>query len=797
MTNTMIRNYLKIAWRNLVKNRASSFINVGGLAVGMAVAMLIGLWIWDELSFDKYHQNYDKIAIATQNETSGGTINTQATIPLPLDAELRKSYGSDFKHIALCSWTEKHVLNVGDKNISYQGNFMGAEGPEMFTLKMLAGTRSGLKDRSSILVSKSVAEALFGNADAVNKVVKLDNKDSFRISGVYEDLPANTTLHDVAFIGSWDYYINVPDNRRSPTDWGDNSLFMYVQVADNADMQKVSAKIHDIKLNNMAAEDRKYKPVMFLQPMSKWHLYSEFKNGVNTGGAIQYVWLFGIIGMFVLILACINFMNLSTARSEKRAKEVGIRKAIGSVRGQLIYQFFCESMLIAVLAFGFSLIILLLILPFFNQIAGKQLTILWSAPLFWLAGIGFTLFTGIIAGSYPALYLSSFKPDKVLKGTFKTGRFAAMPRKVLVVMQFTVSVVLIIGTVVVFKQVQFAKNRPIGYNRNGLVDIEVTNGDLHKNFTAFTADLYKSGAVTGMAESSSNTAGVNNDRGDVNWKGKDPSLSVYFGQINVSTGYGKTVGWQFVDGRDFNSAFVSDSASIVLNQAAVKYMGLKNPVGEIVHVGKKYMTVIGVIRDMVMESPYDPVKQTIFRISGYPQDHVIIRINPNTSAHDALAKIAAVCKTYSPSVPFSYQFADGEYAAKFATEERVGSLASSFAVLAIFISCLGLFGMASFMAEQRTKEIGVRKVLGATVLGLWGMLSKDFVKLAIISLLIAIPLAYYFMNNWLQHYTYHAGISWWIFAATSVGAILITLATVSYQSVKAAMTNPVKSLKTE
>jgi len=793
----MIKNYLTIAWRNLVKNRASSFINIGGLAVGMAVAMLIGLWIWDELSFDKYHQNYDKIAIVMQSETANGDVSTGATISLPLDAALRKNYGSDFKHIALSSFPEQHVLNVGEKNVAYQGSFMGAEAPEMFTLKILAGKRDGLKDQSSILISQSVATALFGSADAINKVVKLDNKDSFKISGVYEDLPANTTFHDVAFIGPWDYYINVPDNRRSPTDWGDNSLFMYVQVADNADMARVSAKIRDIKLNNMAAEDKKYKPALFLQPMSKWHLYSEFKNGVNVGGAIQYVWLFGIIGIFVLLLACINFMNLSTARSEKRAKEVGIRKAIGSVRGQLIYQFYCESMLIAVLAFVASLVLIVLILPYFNEVADKQLSILWGNPAFWLAGIGFTLFTGLIAGSYPALYLSSFRPGKVLKGTFKTGRFAAMPRKVLVVLQFSVSVVLIIGTIVVFKQVQYARNRPIGYNRSGLVDIEVTNDDLHKNFTALSEDLIKCGAVSQIAESSSPTTGVNNNRGDLNWKGKDPSLSDYFGQVYVSMGYGKTVGWQFVDGRNFDRRFTSDSSAIVLNEAAVKYMGLKNPVGELIQVGKKSLTVIGVIKNMVMESPYDPVKQTIYRIGRGAYDHVLLRINPNSSAHDGLAKIAMVCKTYSPSVPFSYKFVDDEYARKFTTEQRVGSLASGFAVLAIFISCLGLFGMASFMAEQRTKEIGVRKVLGATVFGLWGLLSRDFVKLVLISLLIAIPTAYYFMNNWLQHYTYRAGLSWWIFAATAVGAILITLATVSYQSVKAAMMNPVKSLKTE
>ncbi len=793
----MIKNYFKIAWRNLIKNKASSFINIGGLAVGMAVAMLIGLWIWDELSFDKYHQNYDRVAIAMQHETFNGTINTSAVISLPLDAELRKSYGSDFKHIALSSWTEKHVLNVGDKNISYNGNFMGSEAPEIFSLKMLSGTRNGIKDRSSIMISQSVAKALFGGSDPMNKVVKLDNKDVFKVSGVYEDLPDNTTLHDVAFIGPWEYYINSPGNDRSLTDWGNNSLFLYAQIADNAVMTKVSAKIKDIKLNKMSKEDIKFKPVIFLQPMSKWHLYSEFKNGINTGGGIQYVWLFGIIGTFVLLLACINFMNLSTARSEKRAKEVGIRKAVGSVRGQLIKQFFCESFLVAALAFIFSLLLVWVAMPWFNSVANKQMTILWDNPIFWVAGVSFTVFTGLIAGSYPALYLSSFNPVKVLKGTFKAGRFAAIPRKVLVVIQFTVSVVLIIGTIIVFKQIQFAKNRPVGYSRNGLVNIEVTNDDLHKHFDALRADLLKSGAITEMAESTSSTTGVNNDRGDINWKGKDPSASAFFGYIGVSTEYGKTVGWQFMDGRDFSRKFVSDSLGIVVNETAVKFMGLKNPVGDVVRIGKRDLTIVGVVKNMVMESPYDPVKQTIFHISRDPSEDVIIKINPNVSAHEALSKIEAACKTYSPSVPFTYRFADDEYAKKFATEERIGKLASSFAGLAIFISCLGLFGMASFMAEQRIKEIGVRKVLGASVFGLWRLMSRDFVVLVIISLLIATPVSYYFMHGWLQNYTYRAELSWWVFAVTAASAIIITLLTVSYQSIKAALANPVKSLKTE
>jgi putative ABC transport system permease protein len=793
----MLKNYYKLAWRNITKSKAHSLINITGLSVGMTVSMLIGLWIWNELSFNKYHKNYDRIAAVMQHESYNGTVSTGDAIPLPLDAEIRKSYSGDFKYIAMSSWTESHTLITGDKKISYKGNFMGADAPEIFSLRMIEGSRNGLKEPSSIFISQSAARSLFGIDNPLNRLLSLDGKSTFKVSGVYEDLPYNTTLHDVAFIGPWEYYIHSPGNERSLSDWGDNSLFMYVQVADNADMSKVSAKITNIKLDKMSREDRKFKPAIFLQPMSKWHLYAEFKNGINTGGAIEYVWLFGMIGIFVLLLACINFMNLSTARSEKRAKEIGIRKAVGSLRKQLITQFFCESLLMAALAFALSFFLVWIVLPFFNDVADKKVIIMWSSPFFWVLSISFTLFTGLIAGIYPALYLSSFNPVKVLKGTFKAGRLAAVPRKVLVVIQFTVSVILIIGTIVVFKQIQFAKNRPVGYSRDGLVNIEVTNDDLHSHFGAVKQDLLKSGYINEAAESSSSTTGINNNRGDISWKDKDPAMTSFFAWIAVTSEYGKTVGWQFIDGRDFSTRFITDSSAIVLNEAAVKYMNLKNPVGETVKIGGKDLTVIGIVKNMVMESPYEPVKQAIFHIGKGSFDDVLIKLNPNVSAHKAVGKIEAICKAYSPSVPFSYRFADDEYANKFSDEDRIGKLAGCFAILAIFISCLGLFGMASFMAEKRIKEIGVRKVLGASVFNLWRLLSRDFVSLVLISLLISVPLSYYYMHNWLQNYQYRTGISWWIFVAAGAGALIITLVTVSFQGIKAALMNPVKSLRTE
>ena len=805
----MLRNYLKIAFRNLVKNKAYSFINIGGLAMGMAVAMLIGLWIWDELSYNKSFQNYDRIAQVMQNQTDYGQVYTNYSNPIPLAAELRRNYGSNhtngprndgpFKHIVLASWTGSHILATGDKSFTKSGNFMEPEVTDLLTLTMLKGTRNGLLEPASILLAESVANAYFGDTDPVGKLMKIDNRLDVRVTGVYQDLPYNSAFKDLSFIAPWDLFVNSREwLQKSQENWDNNSFQVMAQLADHVDLETVSAQIKNVKLLHVDKIVAQRKPEIFLFPMSRWHLYSDWKNGINTGGRIQYVWLFGIIGVFVLLLACINFMNLSTARSEKRAKEVGIRKAVGSVRSQLIGQFFSESLLVVALAFGLSILLVQLILPIFNEVADKKLVILWSTPLFWLIGLGFTMLTGLIAGSYPAFYLSSFQPIKVLKGTFRVGRFAAIPRKVLVVVQFTVSVTLIIGTVVVFRQIQFAKNRPVGYSRAGLVMVEMTQEDVHTHFEAIRDELKNAGAISEMAESGSPATGVWQTQNGFTWNDKTSDQLVDFATVFVTHKFGKTMGWQFKEGRDFSQAYSTDSSGMVLNEAAVKFMGLKkSPVGETVKWEGKSWKILGVIRDMVMESPYEPVRRTIFMINNGSGNVVTFRINPNKPATKALSQIETVFKKYAPAVPFDYKFVDQEYAKKFGDEERIGKLASFFAILAIFISCLGLFGLASFMAEQRTKEIGVRKVLGASVFNLWGLLSKDFVFLVFIAFGIATPIAYYLLSDWLHTYQYHTELSWWIFAASGTGALIVTLLTVSFQSLKAAWMNPVKSLRSE
>ncbi|HEY4327652.1 MAG TPA: ABC transporter permease [Mucilaginibacter sp.] len=793
----MIKNYLKTAWRNLIKNKVHSFINIVGLAAGMAVAMLIGLWIWDELSFDKFAQNYNHIAQVKQNVTNNGEVQTWEQVPYPLAAELRRSYGSDFKYVVLAVGTGKHMVALDNKKLNIRGAYMEAPAPDLFGLNMLKGSSNALKDPTSILISASTAQAYFGDANPIDKTLKIDNQAVAKVSGVYQDLPQNSTFANLGFIAPWEMFYNVNDIKSMREPWRPNFCTLYVQMAENADMASVSLKIRDAKLHKVSAVLAKKKPALFLQPMSKWHLYGEFKDGKNTGGRIQYVWMFGIIGVFVLLLACINFMNLSTARSEKRAREVGIRKAIGSLRGQLIYQFFSESLLCVAVAFLLSLLFVELSLPFFNGVADKTMGILWSNPLFWVLTIGFSLLTGIIAGSYPAFYLSSFQPVKVLKGSFRVGSRAAIPRKILVVVQFTVSVTLIIGTVVVFRQIQFAKNRPVGYTRDGLVSIPIITQAVHKNYEAVKDELFKTGAVTAMAEGDVAPTQSAGSTSAIEWKDKDPNLSVDFQQAAVSPEYGKTVGWQFKGGRDFSREFLTDSSAVVLNEAAVKFMGLKNPVGDNIRYYGNAFKIIGVIQDIIVDSPYGQVRPSVFFLNKGTGNAVLLRINPKLSANLALEKIEPVFKRFNPEQPFEYQFIDQEYAKKFGDEQRIGKLAAFFASLAILISCLGLFGMASFMAEQRIKEIGVRKVLGASVFNLWRLLSTDFLGLVVISLLIASPIAWFLMHNWLQHFDYRSTISGWIFVLTGLCAILITLITVSFQSIKAALANPIKSLKTE
>ena len=793
----MYKSYFTTAIRNMVKNKLHAFINITGLSVGMAVSIIIGLWIIDEVSYERHFDDYSRIGRVIQNVTNNGEVQTWWSLPWPLADELRKNYGDDFLHIALSTQLNGHLLSTETKKFDKSGVMAETDFTKIFSLRMIKGTSDVIKDPSSALISASTAKTYFGDADPIGEMMKVDDQFDIKVAGVYEDMPTTSDFVKLDFIMSWDLLFNLADGPKAMEDpWRPNAFTVYVKLADHATFGEASAKIRDAKLKKINEALAKKKPALFIIPMSDWHLRSEFHDGKLIGGRIKYVWLFGIVGSFVLLMACINFMNLSTARSEKRAKEVGIRKAIGSMRGQLIGQFFSESILTALFSLVLALLLMQLMLPFFNEVAEKNMSMQWSNPAWWAIGISFSVLIGIIAGSYPALHLSAIKSVNAIKGSYKAGKFASVPRKVLVTIQFTVSVVLIIGTAVVFLQIEHARNRPVGYDSNGLVSVRVVSPEMHKHFDAIKTELESNGAVVAIAESQTPVTQQWSSSSRFDWSGKDPDLSVDFPVFGVSFGYGNAIGWEIINGRDFSRDHVSDSSGMILNESAAKYMGLKDPIGETIQWGGQPFQIVGVIKDIIYNSPYGPTAPTVYYMSG-EANFFMIRLNPAVSATESLAKIEKECKKYIGDAPFSYEFVDAEYARKFGNEQRVGRLATVFAVLAIFISCLGIFGLSSFIAEQRTKEIGVRKVMGASHFDVWKLMSKDFVLLVLLSCVIAVPFAYMVLASWLEGFAYHLGIPWWTFVAATLGTLVITMVTVSWHTLSAAGMSPVKSLRSE
>jgi putative ABC transport system permease protein len=790
----MLKNYLKIAFRNLVKNKVYSFINIGGLAVGMSVAMLIGLWVYDELSFDKYHKDYDRIALLQKNRSFNGNIITEQSMSLALAVKLRESFGNYFEEVVGSSYGGEKSLTFKEKTIIKRGLFMETGGEKILDLKILEGSPKFPLAPFEILISDNTKKALFDNGNPINQTIKIDKNTAFKIVGVFKSLPQNATYRSTSFYASMDSFAQMEDwVRESKTNWNENSFPIYVKLAKNVSSEQASALIKD-EIYKVTKDPT--KPALFLYTMDSWHLYPEYKNGLPVGTGKDNILIFGLIGILTILLAAINFMNLSTARSEKRSKEIGVRKAIGSNRGQIIGQFYAETLLTILLSALLAMVLSQISLPFFNQLAEKQIEIPWQNLTFWLV---FVLFSGLLilfAGSYPALYLSSFQPVKVLKGKLQSSRFELFSRKGLVVFQFSISIILIISTTIIYKQIQFTKNRPLGYDTKGLVQIRKNTEELRGNFYAMRQDLLNSGAVVDVAEINSPISESWHYSSNYSWPAKT-STAEDLVSLSVTPEFGHTIAWKIKEGRDFSRTFGADSNAIILNEAAVKLMGLKNPVNQLIRKNGKPLTIVGVVQNIVMDSPFDPVRPTVFEMIKANAPFITIKLKPELSASESVAKMEKVLKTYDPAGNFNYLFADRDFNKKFFREQRMSSLISLFAILAIFISCLGLFGLASFVAEQRTKEIGIRKVLGATVVNLWQLLSKDFVVLVIISGLIAAPIAYYFMNNWLQKYTYRTEISWWVFAAAGFGALLITLLTVSYQAIKAALMNPVKSLKME
>lgn len=792
----MIQNYFKIALRNLVKSKIYSFINIIGLAVGLAVIMIIGIWIQDELVYNTTIPGFKNIVQILQNQNNNGRIQTQEAVPPVLAEGVRKVYGDDFKYVVQTSWNNDHLLTYDKKHFNKGGLYAEDEFLEMLSVEMVNGSEEALDDPYTILISSTLASTIFGNRDPMDKTVKMDNNHDLKIGGIYKDLPGNTDFSNVHFIIPWKLFLL--DNPRIATtnSWGSNYTRAFAMLHQGADYNKISEKIKNIIYQNVDEAHKKTKAEIFLHPMYQWHLYSDFENGKNTGGRIKYIWLFGIIGIFILLLACINFMNLATARSSKRAKEVGIFKTLGSNRGQLIRQFLAESASVVFLALVLALVLTQVAFPYFNEIAGKNLSIPWSSSVFWLALISFALVVSLLAGSYPAFYLSSFIPVEVLSGSRSSGKSAALPRKILVIFQFTVSVSLLACTWVVYRQIQFAKDRPLGFNTSQLITTGFYSG-IYRSFEAFIRELKTSGAASQVAQSTSPSAAVWRTNSRFNWKRKDPNFAVDFPNNAVSFEYGKTIGWQVIKGRDFSKDIISDSSAMIITAKAAQMMDLDDPIGEIITWNDRPYTLVGIVDNIMVGSPYSADIACVYHIADEQENVINIRLSDGISTQEALARVLTIYKKYAPEVPFEYTFIDQDVEKKFYDEERIGKLSSWFTYMAMFISILGLLGLAAYTSEKRTKEIGIRKVLGASVLGICRMMTKEFIVLTMISFLIAIPLSYFMMQRWLQNFDYRTSITTDMYMMIGAITLLVTISIVGIQSLKAAWMNPVISLKTE
>ena len=787
----MLKNYIKIAWRNLIRNKAFSMINIVGLAIGMAGAILIFEWIQNELSFDQFHANKDTLYKVWNRNTPKGPVYTWDVTSGAVGPALKQQF-PEFKAIARTGWPTPRLFNFSDKAIKATGLDVDKPFLTMFSFPLLEGSSAhALDDVNSIVLTQTLASKIFGNQNPVGKIVKIDNKDAYKVTGVMKDLPNNTQF-------DFDYLVSLAANpymAGMETKWNTNAFNTYVQLQPGASLAKVDQKIKDLVLDH----DSTTQEEIFLHPASKWHLYSRFDNGKVVGGRIETVRLLFVIACLILLIACINFMNLSTAQSEKRAKEVGLRKTIGAGRWSLIQQFLGESILLAFISGIFALLLVQIFLPAFNHISDKKLTLAYGNPLFWLIGISFILITGLLAGSYPAFYLSSFQPVRALKGVFKTEKQIVTPRKLLVIVQFTVAVVLITSTLIIYKQIKFTQDRDSGYVQNKLLEHPI-EGDISKNFDLIKNDLLDQGIATAVSKTSmSVTFDASNSQG-LHWGDNDPEQSkINFSQFASTGDFAKTLGLKITAGRDIDLInFPTDSDAVLLNETAIDWMKLRNPIGQNITANNKTLKIVGVFKDFIIGSPYEPVSpMVVYGTNHWYYGNMLIRLNDHQPIAKSLQAAEAIFKKYNPAYPFEYKFVDEEYGQKFAEQQRTGEMAALFAGLTIVISCLGLFGLAAYMAENRSKEIGIRKVLGAGIGGLVQLLTGEFLALVIIAILIATPVAWYGMNKWLQDYNYRISISWLTFLLAGALAIFIALATVSFQAIKAALANPVKSLRSE
>jgi putative ABC transport system permease protein len=792
----MFRNYFKTAWRNLIRNKAYSALNILGLAVGMGIALLIGLWVQYQYSYDRSYAGYQRVYMAHSRFVRNGEKMQIDATALPLSQALRK----EIPEVEYAVHTDfgSHGLVNGENKVYLKGAFGEADFFKVFPCTPVKGDlATSLKNAKSIVINESTAKALFRDTDPIGKMVRIDNQHDLAVTAVIKDVPDNST-NQFSYVVPFDYLVQTNDwVRKATTTWDNNSYGTYVRLRPNTSYAQIEPKLRTIYFKYIS-DAREYQSELFFQPMKDWHLYSDFKNVDSPTGFIEYVRLFTLIGALVLLIACVNFTNLSTARSEKRAREVGVRKAVGSRRKDLIAQFLVESLVITFFAASLSLLLVQLALPSFNLLTKSAIVMPWGNAGFWAIMIGYVLLTGLLAGSRPAFYLSSFQPVKVLKGSINAGRSATLPRKILVVLQFSCSIALIISSFLIYQQIQYAKDRPTGYNADRLVTTDASS-DLNHNFPALKEDVLRSGLVESITRAAGEVTHLNMYFLINDFPGRLPDEAMALPGVVVGDDqYFKTMGMQLLAGKNFTGNYATDSSYVILNEAAVKRMRLKDPINQVLTFNiVSHIKVIGVVKDALMENPFDAVPPTFFIFNPDWASKVTYRLSRKTDVPTAIAGLGTIFNKYNPAYPYLYHFVDESYADKFVLEVLIGRLSALFAGLAIFISCLGLFGLAAYTAEQRTREIGIRKVLGASVSQLWLLLSKDFILLVLISAVVASPAAWYFLQGWLQKYTYRITIGPGVFLVAAAMALLITVITISFQAIKGALANPTRSLRSE
>ncbi len=791
--NTMFRHNLLIGTRILLKNKLFSFINIVGLAVGITVAILIGLWIHDEFSFNKNHENFDRIVQVLRKDMDDGEVRVNSSLVGQLGIKLAEEYGHYFEEVAMTFYRPSNQLLTANANtVEDMGYYFQPSICNILTPIMISGTWDALDEVNGILISESLAEKLFNDENPMGEIVSFNVSTSLIVTGVFKDFPRNSTFGDANFFVSQ----HLIYNSQNPYTWDNYNIKIYGLLRENVQLADASGGIKDILNDELQLTD---EPIdLLLISMRDWHLNSYFKNGEQvTSEKMKFVGLYALTGILVLLIACINFMNLNTAKYQTRVKEIGVRKAIGSYRRNLIAQFLTESALYSFAALAVSLIAVFFILPWFSYVTDKELIFPFSYIWFWIGCLAFAAFSSLIAGFYPALFLSSINPVSAERGNTKQGsvRF----RQVLVIFQFTVSIVLIVGTIVVYQQLNFAKERPVGYNQDHLLTTIGRSKEFFEKYNLLKTELKNTGVVEEVASANYpliNTLGNNNA-----FRFKGEKVNATFNTIYTTADYGSTVDWEVVEGRDFSQE-LDESGSIILSESAAKIIGLDNPLGERMesprdYNGRRTFTVIGIVKDMVKGSPFEPPVPLMVFCSEEPQRFFFIRMNKNSDYVSAINQIQQVYEEHLPGEGFNFNFVDDLYLTKFKTEEQVGNFAAFFCLLAIVICCLGLFGLSAFVVNQRVKEIGIRKILGASLFNLWSLLSKDFGILVLISCVIATPLSMNILSNWLDGYSYRIELSIWVFVVGGLACVLITLATVSYHSIKVSRANPVESLRSE